>query len=226
MGYPPVLEILTLALMLALGVLQQEEGAFRAWLLFVHVLFAGFLTFDLFEPMARALGQLGPTWDLYADAVAITVLFCVIVLALRWITGRLMVAEPALPWLVRRFGGFVLGAATGYVVAGMLLCMVQTLPLPQRFLWYDPDNGIGLGSPDRVWLAMMHRASGVVFDRPRGQTRWFDADGSFILRYARYRRLSADGTRMQNRGEFPSILEVKPTFGGCDRTDLPEKLNP
>lgn len=228
MEYPPILELLTLSWMLSLGVLQLREGVFRAWLLFVNVFFAGLLTFDWFEPTARALALLGPGWDLFADAVAIAGLFSVVLLGMRAITGRLISVEPALPWLVRRVGGFGLGAVTGYLTAGIVLCMVQTLPLPERFLGYDPDDGIGLGAPDRVWLATVHRASGVVFDRPRGQTRWFDADGSFIARYARYRRLATDGTRRLNRGEFPAILEVKPTHGCCEHPTMsePQTLQP
>ena len=53
---------------------------------------------------------------------------------------------------------------------------------------------------------MMHRASGVVFDRSDGE--WFDADGSYIDRYARYRRLSEGAAEpKKNSGEFPPILE-------------------
>lgn len=225
-GYPPVLETLTVCVMLAVAAFQVREGLFRAWLLFLNVSFAGLLTFDWFEPLARAVGSLGPTWDDYADAVSIAVLFCVLLLALRWVTAYLSPSEPALPPLVRRVGGFLLGLASGYLLAGILLCTVQTLPLPERFLGYDPEIGIGLGSPDRVWLATVHRASGRIFDRPRGQTRWFDADGSFILRYARYRRLPADGVPRRNRGEFPLVLEVVPSFDPCLEPLVPEKLNP
>ncbi len=226
MEYPPILELLTMAWMLGLGVLQLREGVLRAWLLFINVFFAGLLAFDWFEPTARAVALLGPGWDLFADAVAMSGLFCVVLLSLRAITGRLIGGEPALPWLVRRAGGFGLGAATGYVTAGIVLCMVQTLPLPERFLGYDPEHGLGLGAPDRVWLATVHRASGVVFDRPRGQTRWFDADGSFIVRYARYRRRATDGTGKPNRGEFPMILEVQPAHGSCERSTTSEPLPP
>jgi hypothetical protein len=57
---------------------------------------------------------------------------------------------------------------------------------------------------------MMHRGTGEVFDRPAGAERWFDADGSFIIRHARYRR-HAEGRAepYPNQGEFPPVLEAR-----------------
>ena len=210
MDHPPVLELLTVLIVVLIGALQLREGAFRAWLLLVNVFAAGLLTFNLWEPLARGLGTASPGLDPYADALTIAVLFSLSLTGLRLLTVKLAPVEVALPPLVRRGGGLVFGLATGYLVAGILLCLVQTLPLPQRFLWYDPREGMGLGAPDRVWLAAMHRASGVIFDLPAGRERWFDADGSFIVRYARYRRRDENGFTARNRGEFPTVLEVKP----------------
>ena len=206
----PLLEILSLILILGLAVLQGFEGAFRAWTLLVNVFVAGLVAFDWFEVFARAVGESSPVLDPYADALVLTVLFCLILVLLRCLTVSLAPSEPVLPRVVRSGVGAACGAVTGYLVSGLLLCIVQTLPLPQRFLGYDPSRGMGLGSPERVWLSAMHRASGVVFDWPRGQTRWFDADGSFIPRYTRYRRLPESGLPERNRGEFPRILPATP----------------
>ncbi|MCI0356325.1 MAG: CvpA family protein [Acidobacteria bacterium] len=203
----PILEILTVLIMLATAALAAWRGLFRAAVFFFLTLAAGFLAFNFWEPVASGLDWLSGGMD-GSDALSIGLLFLVFLimlwLAVRW-AGPGDLSFP--PW-VKRFGGAAFGLATGYVLAAILICALQTLPLSQRFLGYDPVNGIGLGAPDRVWLAVVHRASGQVLDRLDAD--YFDPDGSFILRYARYRRL-ADGRAQpeSNQGEFPEVLNRK-----------------
>jgi hypothetical protein len=88
-----------------------------------------------------------------------------------------------------------MGCVTGYLVAGFLLCMAQTLPWQEHFLGFDPKVNAQSGlrrvlPPDRVWLAMMHYAGRGRFGWGDGMT--FDPDGSFEERHARLRRYKAD----------------------------------
>ena len=65
----------------------------------------------------------------------------------------------------------VFGLLTGYLLAGFLLCMIQTLPVQPNFLGFEPYvPGDVAGKekssvwrkfcrPDVVWLSMMHRQS-------------------------------------------------------------------
>lgn len=207
---PPLLELLTLALMAGIAALQWRIGLFRAFLLLVNVLLAGFLAFNFWEPLAFGLGLVSTSLDRYADALMLILLFGLFLGGLWLLTWYLAPEDPALPPLVRRGGSVLCGLLTGYILAGLLLTVLQTLPWHARFLWYEPDAPIGLGAPDRVWLAMMHRGSGVIFDYPGGGERWFDADGSFIARYARYRRHGAGSGLDRNRGEFPPVLSARP----------------
>ena len=104
-------------------------------------------------------------------------------------------------------GGAVIGLAAGYLVSGFLVAAVQTLPLPDNFLGYEPrvEEGRRYFPPDRIWLATMHRAGAVPFSRTADT---FDADGTFTLRYGRYRRYSEDqGEPLPYRGE----LDKRPT---------------
>jgi hypothetical protein len=86
------------------------------------------------------------------------------------------------------------GLLTGYLVAGFLICVAQTLPFDEHFLKFDARveaNAPGakvrrVMPPDRLWLSMMHRAS-------KASLSWdddsaFDPDGSYELRYSRERR--------------------------------------
>ncbi len=209
MERPPVLEVLTVLMLLAAAGVFAWRGLFRGARFFFLTLAAGLLAFNFWEPLAAGLDHLADGAPA-ADALSLSFLFVVFLLGLwlaaRWIAPGDMSFSP---W-VKRLGGAAFGLATGYLLAAILICTLQTLPVGQRFLGYDPERGVGLGSPDRVWLALVHRTSGQVLDRL--DEDWFDADGSFILRYERYRRI-ADGRAEPeaNRGEFPEVLSAKKT---------------
>jgi hypothetical protein len=204
-----VLILIVLVILVAVALFHSWEGLFGAAIAFFNVLIAGFVAFCLFEPLAGWLGGLSDAVDAYADALCITVLFLLSFLALRFITAYVAPKDLEFPEWPRRIGGGLFGLMTGYVIAGIFICLLQTLPLREKFLGYDAKQSLGLGGPDRVWLATMHRASGQVFRQ--WERKWFDADGSFIPRYARYRRLAEEKNEPQrNRGEFPSVLGTKP----------------
>src|SRR5262249_36281508 len=90
--------------------------------------------------------------------------------------------------------------ATGYLVSGFLLCVLQTLPLERNFWGFEPTlerGGPAAGlrrvlPPDRVWLATMSWASRnpMAQSASDGSDPSFDPNGSFELRYARHRRAS------------------------------------
>jgi hypothetical protein len=93
---------------------------------------------------------------------------------------------------------------TGYLVAGFLVCVLQTLPLQQNFLTFELDDSGKAGPirrvlpPDMVWLAMMHKVS----EEKRLGGEQFDKNCSFELRYYRYRRFDEGGKPLPYRGEM------------------------
>lgn len=211
-----MLEGLTIVVMLGLGAVLCREGLFSAVLMLINVILAGMAAFNFWEPAAALIGGISPAVDRFADALLLTTLFLIFLGLLRWATGRLAPRDLGFPRLARQIGGAAAGILVGFFVSGILICIFQTLPWQERFLNYDPHRPMGAGAPDRVWLAMVHRASGVVFDRR--DAAWFDADGSFIARYARYRRVAEEATApKQNRGEFPTVLDASKTPHPVDR---------
>jgi hypothetical protein len=203
----PILEVLTVVMMLAVAGVYLWQGLFRAAVTFFNTLAAGFLAFNLFEPVARGL-EWGIGGGDYADAISLAGLFVLFLIGMRVLTMLAAPGDMAFPPWLKRLGGAAFGAATGYFAFAILICIFQILPCGQRFLGYDPERGIGLGAPDRVWLAMMHKATGQVFDRMNED--WFDADGSYIPRYARYRRVAEERAEPEkNQGEFPEVLSKK-----------------
>jgi hypothetical protein len=211
MNHPPTWEIVTLCLLVLGTVLGYRVGVVAGTALMINVLIAGFLAFNFFEPLARFIGFLAPRLDEYADSLSIVVLASGVTVGLLLATRRLCQSRLSLPPLVQKLGGGAAGLLAGYLAAGILICTLQTLPVGRNLLGYDPDQPLGLGAPDRAWLALVHRASGVVFDYHGDGTRWFDADGSFIERYARYRRRDPEvGASARHRGEFTTPLPTQP----------------
>ncbi|MCS7015269.1 MAG: CvpA family protein [Gemmatales bacterium] len=199
-----MLELVTLVLVVVTAAWFATQGAFLAAVMWLSVWLAGFFAFWLFEPLARGLE---PMLGSFADGVALTGAFCLGVLALRGARRWLVRHDLFFPIWLERTGGALFGMLTGYALAGLILCIWQTLPIHQHFLNYDPHRGVGLGQPDRLWLAAVHRASRQNLRRgvPVGDESYvFDPDASFVWRYTRHRRIPPDGSAPRpHREEFP-----------------------
>ena len=125
-----------------------------------------------------------------------------------------------LPTSVQRGGGAIFGLATGYLLAGFLVCFLQTLPMHENFLGYQWRGDAESGPrrwfpPDRVWLAIMRRAGGYMLandvDPEAGEIisdsfingyKTFDKYSTFAIRYARHRRYG------DNRDALPYANEL------------------
>jgi hypothetical protein len=199
-----MLELLTILLILGTAAWFATQGVFFSAVMWLSVWLAGFFAFWLFEPLANAAERVLGS---FADGVMLTSLFCLGLVALRGARRWLVPREIVFPLWVDRLGGAVFGLLIGYALAGLIFCIWQTLPIQQRFLNYDPQRGIGLGQPDRLWLAVMHRASREMLQRAdplQDESYVFDPDGSFIWRYWRFRRIPAGATAPQTpHEEFP-----------------------
>jgi uncharacterized membrane protein required for colicin V production len=196
-----MLIVCTLAIMLAVAYLHAREGLFTAVTMLVNVLAAGLVAFNFWEPLASLFGSgaLKP----YADILCLTFLFCITLVVLRTITNNLNDTQIEFPQVAQVLGGGAVGLLTGYLLSGFLTCALETLPWGQHFLDFEPrtESESGLRSimpPDRVWLAMMHRASTHSFARGRSSPappgadpdyHSFDPTGAFETNYLRLRRV-------------------------------------
>jgi hypothetical protein len=210
------LGLLTLVLIVAVAYAYVGEDLPTAFTMFVNVLLAGLVAFNYFEPLAAGVeAQVdGTPLQGYEDAIFLVGLFCLTLGPLRWAVNNLSPSLIEFPPLLQRGGALLFGALTGYLLAGFLLCVFQTLPLPERFMGFQADaapSGLRrILPPDRVWLALMHRAGAYAFSNSGGlsEVETFDKDGSFEARYALFRRINAEGNRLKYRGEYePSPRE-------------------
>ncbi len=217
-----MLVILTLVIMLAAGYAQYRNGLFSAFAMCIQIILAGVVAFNFWEPIADLLDPMfqGTFMAGTEDLLALTGLFALALGLLRWGTNTLAPQMIDYHGMVQLIGGGIIGLVAGYLVSGFLLCVLQTLPLDEQFLGFAPrtkeESAMRSIFPaDRVWLALMRHAGAYPLnntedrtdtDFPYDRYRTFDRDGTFELRYLRYRRYTATRGPMPYSGEFDKAI--------------------
>jgi uncharacterized membrane protein required for colicin V production len=214
-----VFALYTVLIMLILAYAFWKEGPLTSFAMCVNILLAGLLAFNFWEPIADLFDPL--LEDSFAagieDSVALMVIFLPTLMILRWITNSLASTHVEYPSVLYRGGAVLFGLLAGYLLAGFLICVIQTLPVPREFLQFEPYDPAKAAErpirkfmpPDVAWLAMMNRLSAAGLSRGEdeltGTPIRFDVHGSFQMRYRRYRRYDEgkDGSKpMEWRGEI------------------------
>jgi hypothetical protein len=189
-----MLILLTIVIMLILAYCHFRQGLFSSTCTLVNVFLAGLITFNFWEPFAGVLeGWMVRTFvQGYEDFIVLITLFGVSLLVLRGVENSINKVEVAYYPALNQLGGSVVALVTGYLLSGFLICALETLPWHQNFLGFEPYNENESGvrrlmPPDRVWLALMHRAGKTWLSR--GETvPTFDAEGTFESNYMRFQR--------------------------------------
>lgn len=194
-----------------------REGPLTAFAMCCNTFVAGLIAFNFWEPIADALEPpfAGNFLKGTEDALALMALFIGVLALLRWVTNTLASTYMEYPTLLNRGGALLFGLLTGYLAAGFLVCVLQTLPWPRNFLTfetYEPGKTAGLRRylpPDMVWLAMMHRLSGTGSLATKSEAsgklldpNTFDRHGNFEMRYHRYRRTDEKGDSLPPRNDL------------------------
>ena len=222
-----LLAVLTLIIMLLVGYAQLREGLSTAFIMCCNVFLSGLVAFNFWEPIATAMEpNVGAVLHGYEDAIVMILLFCLTLGALRSATNFLSRTQIRFPEAVQQGGGAVFGLLTGYLISGFLICLMQTLPWHENFMNFNPrlegESSLRrILPPDRVWLAIMHRAGAYTFsndedsksagkyssgDRYIDKYRTFDKYGTFEQRYWRYRRYGDNREPTKYFGEFEQEL--------------------
>ena len=192
-----LLGFLTVVIMLVAAYAFWRQGVLAAFAMVVNILLAGLVAFNFFEPIAAELDPMlsGSILHGYEDSFCLVVLFALALVFLRWASNALIHTVIEYHPVLQQVGAALFGALAGYLTAGFLLCVAQTLPMEEHFFHFEakidptlPGAKIRHVLPaDRVWLALMHRGS---IDTFSWDENVFDPDGSFELRYARERRIA------------------------------------
>ncbi len=189
-----ILGFFTFIIMLAGVYAFWRQGVLPAFAMAVNILLAGLVAFNFFEPIAAQLESMLADSFLqgYEDSFCLVALFSLTLAFLRWASNELIHTIILYNPILQQGGAVLFGLLAGYLVAGFLSCVARTLPADEHFLQMEPRVKVdssgkishSIFPPDRVWLALMHRASRAAFD---WDETTFDPDGSFELRYAHER---------------------------------------
>lgn len=210
-----VLILFTLAVTGLVVMAFINEDLLTAFGMSVNVFLAGLLAFSVWEPVATVLeSQLETTFlHDYEDALSLMAIFCISLGLLRLGLNRITGTHIEYPLGLLRAGTACCGLVTGYLASGFLICMLQTIPWHENFMYFQPTysgSSVGLRRylpPDRMWLALMHRAGQCSLSS--SESGPFDPTGSFELRYGRHRRYGDKRNPLPYHGEFSPALAGK-----------------
>ena len=184
----------TLVVTLIVAYAAVREGVLTAIANLVNICIAGLVAFEFFEPMADSLEETlrGGMFSGLEDGLSLFILFAPTLGLLRFLTINLAPQEVELQPLLQQVGAGAIALVSGYLLAGVLVVFLQMLPLGEHFLDFQYQaeaNGSKVRTflpPDRVWLSVMNRAGSGPFSQ--GESVTFDPEGTFGLRYAKFRR--------------------------------------
>jgi hypothetical protein len=221
-----MLLVFSVLIILAVGYAQYRNGLSSSIAMLVSVVLAGLVAFNYWEPAADAVEPIlqGSALAGCEDLIVLVGIFSVALCLLRVVIFTYIAPDMIEQHgYVQLFGAGGVGFVTGYLVAGFLVCAMETLPLDERFLDFEPRGPTEMPwrrmlPPDRVWLALMHHAGSYPLnseivdpDAPvADRFKTFDRHGTFELRYLRYRRNNAGKEPRPYLGEFERELKEKP----------------
>lgn len=134
------LEIFAILMIALAGFMHFRGGIWSAVQTLWAALLAGAVAFGFFLPLSQALFPAGDpmidTKQYWGDALMLLLLFVVTFGGVRLVAEHLLRNEMKFKPLADTIGGAVLGAASGYIIAGMLAVFAQMMPLP-------PDSVLG-----------------------------------------------------------------------------------
>ena len=133
------MNIIAVVAMAGIAYMGLVHGFYRSAQTLVICILAGAIAFGLLGPTSGLVANDSPrsTWYYAADPFCLWVLFCVAFLVLRGLTAKLFPNEPGFPPLLNQLGGAVFGVATGYLVTGFCVLLVQMLPTSPNLLGYE-----------------------------------------------------------------------------------------
>jgi hypothetical protein len=187
---------ITIAIMLIVAYTHMKEGIFTATCMLINALLAGLIAMNFWEPIATTVESIVQRSILqgYEDFFVLIFLYAISLGGLRALAGGLNNTEVEFVPMFNQLGAGAVALITGYLISGFLICAMETLPWNRNFLGFEPYTETESAirryfPPDRVWLALMHRAGATNLSRGPGSPT-FDADGAFESNFLRFRRYS------------------------------------
>ncbi|HZZ81401.1 MAG TPA: CvpA family protein [Gemmataceae bacterium] len=220
--------VFALLIMIGCAYAQYRNGLFSSIAMLFMVLLSGLVAFGFWEPIADLLDPIFQNNALTGceDMIVMVLLFALTLFLLRLALTYLNPEMIEQHGHLQQLGALVVGLVMGYFLSGFLICAMQTLPLDVNFFDFEPRETNEAFyrpyyPPDRVWLALMRQESAGAYSwkeepAPKGDSgvdRYvtFDREGTFELRYTRYRR------NTDARGPLPYFGELDLELKGKKR---------
>jgi uncharacterized membrane protein required for colicin V production len=206
-----LLPVLMVIVMLACIGWCYGDGMWSNAIRLFNTVTAALVATNYFEPVARWLEGMGPSYTYLWDFIAIWGVFALTTVVLRALTDTVSRVKVKFLRLADRIGSGVLSVWIGWVMVCFTMASLHTAPLSRNFLFggFQPKSRMIAGlAPDRLWLGFMQQAS----RGPFCHTAWDggnDADpdsklcvfdrhsGDFIAKYATRRKLLEDHIKLQ-----------------------------
>lgn len=199
-----MLAIMTLIVIGLVVFAMVREGIFSAVCHLFGVVFAGLVAFHFWPALANMFEESfeGSTLAGYEDALSLFGVYLIVGFLCRLLTNVVADREIEIPIQLNQILAGCVGAVTGYLLAGFLVCVLQTLPWEENFLSYKPPTEPGTITnkvlpPDQIWLKLMNRSASTIFEdddiSPKNRDQFLD----FTYKFAKHRRFTPE------RGPLP-----------------------
>jgi hypothetical protein len=197
-----LLPLLMFLVFFACVAMCYAEGMWSNAVRLINVVTAGLLAVNFYEPLARWLDGMQPSYTYLWDYLCLWAIFGGCLVIFRELTSFISPVKVRFLKLADRIGSAVLSAWIGWVMVCFTLMTLHTAPLARNFMFdgFQPEEHMIFGlAPDRQWLGFVQKESMGAFSC--AEESIFDPNAEFMPKYATRR------TQLQEQvGKTDSLL--------------------
>jgi hypothetical protein len=167
-----------------------KDGLWNNALRLMNVIMAALLATNLFEPLARWLDDMLPSYTYVWDFLSLWALFAAFVTVFRLSTDRISLIKVRFLGIADRIGSAFFAFWIAWVMVCFTAMTLHTAPLARNFLFggFTAEERMLLGfAPDRQWLGFMKKVSMGSYCRStlasEPEKYVFDPNADFMVRY-------------------------------------------
>ncbi len=191
--------------------LLYQDGLWGNAVRLINLVTAGLLATNFFEPVARYLDGIQPTYTYLWDFLALWGLFAVFLVVFRAATDSISRVQVRFLKLADQIGSVLCSAWIGWIMVSFTAFSLHLAPLGREFLGgsFVPEQRVAKSGAELYWLGFMQRVSRGQFSRSLSESEVaankyasqqeqrpgeenlavFDRTGALLPKYTRRRAL-------------------------------------
>ncbi len=180
-----ILPLLMILIVFACVATCYTEGMWSNAIRLINVVTAALLAMNFFEPVARWLYDMQPSYTYLWDFLSLWGLFGIFMVIFRELTSALSRVQVRFLKVADRIGSGLLSVWIGWVLVCFTMTTLHTAPLSRNFLFegFQPEERMVMGlGPDRQWLGFTQKISTGAFSC--SEPNEFDPNAEFMPKYA------------------------------------------